>query len=59
MFNFDHPFYRPLWRRIVIVGVCFGWALFELWQGAPFWAVIFAGLGALCAYHFFLVPRND
>jgi hypothetical protein len=25
-----HPFYRPLWRRIAIVGVCAAWFLFEI-----------------------------
>ncbi|TYB89256.1 DUF3329 domain-containing protein [Oceaniovalibus sp. ACAM 378] len=59
MFNFDHPFYRPLWRRIAITGFCLVWAVFEFAQGAPVWAMIFAGLGALTGYHFFVAKKGD
>ena len=26
MKDVDHPFFRPLWRRIALVAVCLGWA---------------------------------
>lgn len=43
-----HPFYRPLWRRVVIVAVTAGWFGFELLAGASqMWAVI---AGAVFAY---------
>ena len=29
----DHPFYRPLWRRIAIVAVCLFWVAFEVATG--------------------------
>ncbi|WGW05534.1 hypothetical protein [Tropicibacter oceani] len=45
-----HPFFRPLWRRVLIVALCFAWALFELVTGAPVWALLFAALGGYCAY---------
>jgi hypothetical protein len=25
----EHPFFRPLWRRILLVAVCVGWSIFE------------------------------
>jgi len=58
MFDFSHPFYKPLWRRIAIVGFCTAWALFEFVTGTPFWGMIFGGMGALCAYHFFIVWKD-
>ena len=55
MFDFSHPFFRPLWRRVLIAAFCFGWAGFEiLVAGSPVWALVFGGLGALGAYNFFV-----
>jgi len=42
-FDFEHPFFDPLWIRIAVFGVCMGWGLFELLAGAPFWAILFWG----------------
>jgi len=40
----DHPFYRPLWRRLAIIAVAGGWTAFEiLWSGNAMWMVIAAG----------------
>jgi hypothetical protein len=46
----SHPAYRALWVRILIVAVCFGWAVVEITTGDPFWAVLSAGAGAYAAY---------
>lgn len=48
--DIGHPFYRPLWRRVVIVAICFGWGLFEFWSGAPVWGALFCAGGAWCAW---------
>jgi hypothetical protein len=51
----DHPFYRPLWRRLVLIGVVAGWFLFELLGPAePFWMVIAGGLLAVCVWAFLI-----
>lgn len=50
----DHSFFRPLWRRVLVVALCLGWALFELSQGNVFWAILFGALGLYAAYVFFL-----
>ena len=61
MFDLDHPFFRPLWLRIVIVALCLGWALFEIATGAPFWAILFGAIGLFAAYRFFVTfnPRDE
>lgn len=58
MFDFDHPFFDPLWRRIVIVALCFGWGAFEIWNGSLPWGMVFFGMGALAGYNFFFVRRD-
>jgi hypothetical protein len=45
--NTDHPFLRPLWRRVLLVAFAAGWAVFELVSGSPGWAMLF---GAMAAY---------
>jgi hypothetical protein len=49
----EHPMFRPLWVRVLIVALCLGWAVFEFVDGSPFWGVIFLGLGGYAAYAFF------
>ena len=56
LFDPDHPFFAPAWRRLSIVGVCLGWALYELLTGAVFWAMLFGALGVWCLYEFFMSP---
>lgn len=48
------PFFLPLWRRVLVVAMCLGWALLELATGSPGWAVLFGGLGLYCAHQFFI-----
>ena len=47
IFDFDHPFFRPLWIRVLTVAVAAGWGVFEFVSGAPFWGVLFCGAAAL------------
>lgn len=43
-----HPFYKPLWRRVVIVTVVALWLAFEVFVGQnPFWIAI---VGAVLVY---------
>ena len=60
LLDLQHPFFRPLWRRVVITAICLLWGLFEFAQGAPVWGVLFLGLGAICAWEFFVAfdPRT-
>jgi len=41
----DHPFFRPLWRRVAVVVACLAWAVFEFSGGQGFWGMLFAALG--------------
>ncbi len=43
----QHKFYRPLWVRLLVVGICGAWFCLEVIMGASFWVVI---MGALTAY---------
>ncbi|NHF73398.1 hypothetical protein [Paracoccus xiamenensis] len=43
----NHPFFRPLWVRILCVAFPFGWAMFEMGTGNVFWAILFGAAGAV------------
>lgn len=49
----NHPFFRPLWLRVLIVGIAAGWGTFELWHGQIFWGVVFWLFAILSLHGFF------
>jgi hypothetical protein len=59
MFDLDHPFFAPPWRRVAVVAACLGWAAVELATGGVGWALLFGGLGLYAGYRFFVTfdPR--
>jgi hypothetical protein len=59
-FDFNHPFYRPLWIRVLIVVLTGGWGIFEFIGGSPFWGTIFCGTSALAFHNLFIAfdPRE-
>ncbi|HMQ57486.1 MAG TPA: DUF3329 domain-containing protein [Rhizobiaceae bacterium] len=61
MFDFNHPFFKPLWIRILVVAFTLGWALFELSMGATFWAMLFGAMGLAALWGLFVTfnPRDD
>lgn len=50
MLDASHPFFRPLWLRVLVVGVTCGWALVEVVTGSPGWAIIFGAMGAMALW---------
>jgi hypothetical protein len=50
----DHPMFRPLWVRILVVAAAGAWGVVEIVTGSPFWAMIFLGLAAYAAWAFFM-----
>ncbi|MGP2491227.1 DUF3329 domain-containing protein [Mesorhizobium sp. PUT5] len=48
----DHPFLRPLWRRVALVAVCFVWAALELASGSPMWGMIALAMGGYGAWQY-------
>ncbi len=55
----DHPFYKPLGRRIAIVVVTGAWAAFEsLWAQDGFWTVL-AGAVFVYSVWAFLINWKD
>jgi hypothetical protein len=45
-----HPFYRPLWRRWLIVVLTTVWAMFEWFARDPFWGLIAIALAGYAAW---------
>ena len=53
--DIDHPFYRPLWRRIAIVAVTAAWTAYEVfWGGNGLWLVLAAGSFAYSVWAFLI-----
>ena len=56
----QHPFYKPLWRRIVIVAVVAFWTGFEYFTGAGgLWLTLAGGMLAYSIYVFFITWPKD
>ena len=45
-----HPFFKPLWRRILCVVLPLAWAGVEYWNGATGWTMVFVVAGLYAGY---------
>lgn len=52
LIDLTNPFFAPVWVRVAVVAVLFGWGLFELTTARAMWAVIFLGVGVICTWRF-------
>ena len=59
LIDLQDPFFAPPWIRVAVVLVCVVWGLFELSQGAVLWAVVFLGIGTICAWRFITIDYSD
>jgi len=59
-FDFNDPFFRPLWLRIAVVVMAGGWAMFEFSHGETFWGTLFVGIAAIAVWGLFITfdPRQ-
>lgn len=55
----NHPWLRPLWRRVLVTAICFAIALWDLWNGDYVWALIFGGMGGYAIHIFFIAWNKD
>ena len=57
----NHPFYKPLWRRIAIVVVIALWLGFEIYTGGGgLWIALAAGMLAYAVWTFLIgFPKDD
>ncbi len=53
LIDVQHPWFVPIYRRVLVVAVCVGWAVAELVWGEVFWAMLFGATGIYCAYQLF------
>jgi hypothetical protein len=51
----DHPFLRPLWRRILLVAFCVCWSAWEIfYNGEQLWIYIALGMTAYATWVFLI-----
>lgn len=55
--DYEHPFFRPLWRRIALVAACAAWAVIEYAGGSPTWGMIALAFAAYGAWQFFYLYK--
>jgi hypothetical protein len=58
----DHPFYRPLWVRLLIVAVCAIWTTVEFYVNRETtWGMIFLAVTAYtaCVLIIFFKPKTE
>lgn len=55
----NHPFFKPLWIRLLVVAVAAGWSFFEFATGSPFWGVVFLGFAGISVWGFFFDFNPD
>jgi len=53
LFDLQIDFFKPVWRRVLLVAFCLCWAAVEFSNGAVIWGAIFGGLGLLALWQFF------
>lgn len=53
----DHPWMRPLWRRVALVAVCAVWAVIELATNSPGWALLAGGMAAYGAWVYLITYK--
>lgn len=61
LFDFNNPFFKPLWIRVSLVVFLVFWTLFEFSNGNNFWAGLFAFMAASAGWGLFVTfnPRED
>jgi len=55
LLNVRHPWFRPLWTRVLICALVWVWTVTEFARGAPFWGILFGAAGAWLVYQYFIV----
>lgn len=55
----QHPFFRPLWRRVAVVAVCVIWSAVEFVAGTPFWGTLLAGMAIYGAWTFLVTYKQE
>lgn len=55
----EHPFFKPLWIRIVTAGVPTAWSIVEFASGQVTWGFIFLAAGIYAGLTFILHARNQ
>lgn len=53
-FDVRHPWFKPVWTRILVTGLTIAWATVEFMNGNNIWAIVFGAAGAYLVWAFFV-----
>ena len=51
-----HPWFIPLYRRVITMAICVAWLVFELVGQQPFWLIMAGAVNVYAIWEFFLGP---
>ena len=51
-----HPWFIPLYRRVITMAVCVAWLVFELIGQQSFWLILAGAVNGYAIWEFFLGP---
>ncbi len=49
----DLIFFKPLWRRVLVLVLCIIWAVIEWVTQQPFWGMVATAMALYCYWNFF------
>ena len=52
-----HPWFIPLYRRVITMAICVAWLVFELVGQQPFWLIMAGAVNVYAIWEFFLGPN--
>lgn len=52
-----HPWFMPLYRRILTMAFCVAWLIFELVGEQSFWLILAGAVNGYALWEFFLGPN--
>ncbi|MBO6758817.1 MAG: hypothetical protein JJ902_20980 [Roseibium sp.] len=54
----EHPFFDPLWRRVLLVAFCVFWAGVEFYSSNALWGYVFLAIAAYAAWAYLIAYQK-
>jgi hypothetical protein len=58
LIDFENPFFKPMWIRVLVLAFLTAWGFFEFAAGEPAWSAVFLAISAFCGWRFATIDYN-